>query len=76
VCDLETSRIGAPYIYDISSLRVNDLKNTLKIYFVYLGSKGIYCIFKMCCIISDWSFKTPQTTHPVTQHHIPEDLSH
>jgi len=29
VCDLETSRIGDPYIYiyiyDISSLRVNDL---------------------------------------------------
>jgi hypothetical protein len=25
VCDLETSRIGAPYIYDISSLSVNDL---------------------------------------------------
>ena len=23
VCDLETPRIGAPYIYDISSLRVN-----------------------------------------------------
>jgi len=23
VCDLETSRIGAPYIYDISGLRVN-----------------------------------------------------
>jgi len=23
VCDLETSRIGAPYVYDISSLRVN-----------------------------------------------------
>jgi hypothetical protein len=23
VCDLETSRIGAPYTYDISSLRVN-----------------------------------------------------
>jgi hypothetical protein len=22
VCDLETSRIGAPYIYDINSLRV------------------------------------------------------
>jgi len=22
VCDLETSRIGAPYIYDISRLRV------------------------------------------------------
>jgi len=26
VCDLETSRIGAPYIYDISSLRVNSLQ--------------------------------------------------
>ena len=25
VCDLETSRIGTPYKYDISSLRVNDL---------------------------------------------------
>jgi len=23
VCDLETSRMGAPYIYDISGLRVN-----------------------------------------------------
>jgi len=25
LCDLETSRMGAPYTYDISSLRVNDL---------------------------------------------------
>jgi hypothetical protein len=25
VCDLETSRICTPYIYDIRSLRVNDL---------------------------------------------------
>jgi len=25
VCDLETSRMGAPYIYDISRLRVNCL---------------------------------------------------
>ena len=25
VCDLETSRIGAPYINDISSLKVNNL---------------------------------------------------
>ena len=25
VCDLETSRMGAPYIYDISSLRVKSL---------------------------------------------------
>jgi len=26
VCDLETSRMGAPYIYNISRLRVNDCK--------------------------------------------------
>jgi len=25
VCDLETSRMGAPYIYDISRLRVNNM---------------------------------------------------
>jgi len=25
VCDLETSRIGGPYIYDISNLRVKQL---------------------------------------------------
>ena len=25
MCDLETSRIGAPYIYDIRSLRVNEV---------------------------------------------------
>jgi len=25
VCDLETSRIGVPYIYDISNLRVNEV---------------------------------------------------
>jgi hypothetical protein len=29
VCDLETSRMGAPYMYDISSLRVNNLTLTL-----------------------------------------------
>ena len=31
MCDLETSRIGAPYIYAISNLRVNKLIGFLKI---------------------------------------------
>jgi len=32
VCDLETSRMGAPYIYDISHLRVNaDETNVLAV---------------------------------------------
>ena len=34
VCDLETSRMGAPYIYDISCLRVNFVSWIL--YFIYL----------------------------------------
>jgi len=34
VCDLETSRMGAPYIYDISHLRVNRK---------FLGEGGTYC---------------------------------
>jgi len=29
VCDLETSRMGAPYIYDISHLRVKPLKHAV-----------------------------------------------
>jgi len=31
VCDLETSRMGAPYIYDISRLRVKQLPHILPI---------------------------------------------
>ena len=30
VCDLETSRMGAPYIYNISRLRVKDMKVLLQ----------------------------------------------
>jgi hypothetical protein len=30
VCDLETSRMGAPYIYDISRLRVNSIYVSIK----------------------------------------------
>jgi len=31
VCDLETSRMGAPYIYDISRLRVKQIHQNNKI---------------------------------------------
>jgi hypothetical protein len=34
VCDLETSRVGAPYIYDISSLMVNRIIRT--------GTSGLF----------------------------------
>jgi len=37
VCDLETSRICAPYIYDISSLRVKvqQMESHVYIYYYY-----------------------------------------
>jgi len=35
VCDLETSRIGAPYIYDIGNLRVNNGYFTLIPVYIY-----------------------------------------
>jgi len=35
VCDLKTSRIGAPYIYEISSLRVNYIQ-----YLLFLTTKA------------------------------------
>jgi len=38
VCDLETSRIGAPYICDISSLRVNLLLAKSVQYLDYITS--------------------------------------
>jgi len=35
VCDLETSRMGTPYIYDISHLRVNQPDTTvLQVYYL------------------------------------------
>jgi len=37
VCDLETSRMGAPYIYDIGRLRVKD-KNFL-MYLFHIGQQ-------------------------------------
>ena len=47
VCDLETSRMGAPYIYDISSLRVNikDLKFCKSDQLLSLHHKKLYRYF-------------------------------
>jgi len=43
VCDLETSRMGAPYIYDISCLRVNSLQFYFS--FSYTGPKILLYTF-------------------------------
>ena len=42
VCDLETSRMGAPYIYDISHLRVNYADGMLS---------ESYLLSKMNCLL-------------------------
>jgi len=39
VCDLEISRIGAPYIYDISSLRVN-----IQEFYMVLALRRVFCM--------------------------------
>ena len=51
VCDLETSRMGAPYIYDISRLRVKRTERSIKKEGKIL--KEIYCSKKMECIKKD-----------------------
>jgi len=43
VCDLETSRIGAPYIYDITNLRVNDSLARLDSITVERSAGGVKC---------------------------------
>jgi len=35
VCDLETSSMGAPYIYDISRLRINVENQEIKYVYIY-----------------------------------------
>jgi len=39
VCDLETSRMGAPYIYDISRLRVMRPTHTVRVFSLYWAVK-------------------------------------
>jgi hypothetical protein len=67
VCDLETSRIGAPYIYDISNLRVN--KNDRCLYwesqiFLYLFIFAIRAwlkpdVYKASIRFPEWTKMSP-----------------
>jgi len=42
VCDLETSRMGAPYIYDISHLRVNLVREDADTFTKLIAFKGFF----------------------------------
>jgi len=44
VCDLETSRMGAPYIYDISHLRVNELTLIILVIIIDVFVIAVNCI--------------------------------
>ena len=44
VCDLETSRMGAPYIYDISHLRVKSAHNFGKNVSIFVNMLQTYLI--------------------------------
>jgi hypothetical protein len=58
VCDLETSRIGVPYIYDISNLRVNTVIYVFLL-LVYILSMYVYVSSSCQVALSgypDWGF--------------------
>jgi len=70
VCDLETSRMGAPYIYDISHLRVNVINYIFMFYQLiqfFIGFDSPYLVF-FCgpkysfsvCLQYQISFKSSQ----------------
>jgi len=44
MCDIETSRIGAPYIYDISSVRVKEkiVHNNLHLTYYFMYRNSVY----------------------------------
>jgi len=46
VCDLETSRMGAPYIYDISRLRVNHFWTSMKVSLI-VTSASLACVLRI-----------------------------
>jgi len=61
VCDVETSRIGAPYIYDISRLRVKCME-----YGTYQNVCNVSCCYKLQsllwhCEIQQLVFHTPKS---------------
>jgi len=56
VCDLETSRMVAPYIYDISHLRVKVLSDVMSLFVLFLSvnlSQNCYLavtLSALCCV--------------------------
>jgi len=46
VCDLETSRIGAPYIYNVRLLRVNEIYRSAETWNLHVCSACINEIYR------------------------------
>jgi len=51
VCDLETSRMGAPYIYDISRLRVKEIPRMMMMMMMMMMMIIIIIIIRIIIII-------------------------
>jgi hypothetical protein len=66
VCDLETSIIGAPYIYiyDISSLRVNTEEEGTILY----RNNSVHLSLTLCDVPDDVIFKVGFPLLPVMEH--------
>ena len=58
VCDLETSRIGTPCVYDMSSLRV-------KFFFIFVGSLVMY--FEIFVLFYGFCRKATAQTNPAIE---------
>jgi len=69
VCDLETSRMGAPYIYDISHLRVNT-----HLYITIISLPGIALMLlspadcKLFKVQTQWLSHCLSLPHPILLH--------
>ena len=65
VCDLETSRIGAPYIYDISSLRINGLNLILLTWRIWTPNNAIKWQMGFISAFKGLDLWLPYRRHPL-----------
>ena len=82
VCDLETSRIGAPYIYDISSVRVKGEGDPKNILTVVLLDIQFFCDVKLCqwvsntqCVTGLWCLPSYTMNLQAFMKHTPNDTA-
>jgi len=64
VCDLETSRMGAPYIYDVSHLRVKESVRCLdNIKCQQSATERVCLCSKSITVLSEWTVPKTMDLH-------------